>query len=151
MRRLTPARYAETTEPPWDRADVPWIARLAARWGITILGFLAAEAFVNWLYDRDRIFIEGWEALLAAAAIFVILRALVRPILVFLTCPLQLITLGLFILVINAVILLLTEEVAGWFDINFSIDGFLPAFIGALVISLVSFAFSRALRRNPFS
>jgi putative membrane protein len=149
MPRFAAVRYWEATEPPWDQGDVPWIVRMAVRWGITIAGFLAAKGFVNWLYGRDRFFIDGWEPLLAAAAIFVVLRAVVRPVLLFLTCPLQLITLGLFILVVNAAILLLTEEVAGWFDMNFSIDGFWPAFIGALVISAVSFALSRVLRRNP--
>jgi len=103
MSRITVERYWEETEPPWDRGDVPWIVRMAVRWGITLVGFLAAEWFVNdVVYDRDRFIVDGTEALLIAAAIFVGLRAVLRPILLFLTCPLQLITFGLFILVINA-------------------------------------------------
>jgi len=42
-----------------------------------------------------------------------------------------------------------TEEVCDWFDIKFTVDGFWPAFVGALVISAVSFVISRFLRRNP--
>ncbi len=139
------------TEPPWDRADVPWVARVAVRWLITVAGFVAAELFVNdvW-YSRDRWLTDGMEPVLLAALIYVAMRAVARPVLIFLTCPLQLLTLGLFLLVINALIVLLTEEVCDWFGIAFAVQGFWPAFIGALVISLVSFTISRVLRRNPF-
>jgi putative membrane protein len=143
-------RYVEETEPPWDQGNVPWIVRIAVRYVITVLAFVIAEWFVNAVFDRDRFFLIGTEATLLAPAIFVAVRAVLRPILVILTCPLQLITLGLFIFVVNALILVFTEEVCDWFDIKFVIDGFWPAFIGALVISGVSFAISRLLRRNPF-
>jgi putative membrane protein len=143
--------YWDNTEPQWDRPKVPWIVRIAVRWGIVILAFLAARWFVNNIaYERDRWFIDDWQALLLATAIFVAVRAVCRPILLFMTCPLQLLTLGLFALVINALIVLLTKKVCGWLDIGFTVDGFWPAFIGALVISLVSFVLSRAVRRNPF-
>jgi putative membrane protein len=142
--------YWDYSEPPWDRGEVPWIARVMVRWAITIVAFLAAEWFVNDVfYDSDRFVIEGSEALLLAAAIYVVLRAFVRPILMLLTFPLQLITLGLFVLVVNAMIVLFVEVLCDWLGIQFAIDGFWPAFIGALVISLVSFVISRFLRRNP--
>ncbi len=142
--------YWDYSEPPWDRGEVPWIARVMVRWAITIVAFLAAEWFVNDVfYDSDRFVIEGSEALLLAAAIYVLLRAFVRPILMLLTFPLQLLTLGLFVLVVNAIIVLFVELLCDWLGIQFAIDGFWPAFIGALVISLVSFVISRFLRRNP--
>jgi putative membrane protein len=142
--------YWDYSEPPWDRGEVPWIARVMVRWAITIVAFLAAEWFVNDVfYDSDRFVIEGSEALLLAAAIYVLLRAFVRPILMLLTFPLQLLTLGLFVLVVNAMIVLFVELLCDWLGIKFAIDGFWPAFIGALVISLVSFLISRFLRRNP--
>ncbi|MEO8457646.1 MAG: phage holin family protein [Chloroflexota bacterium] len=144
--------YWQNTEPSWDEPRVPWIIRILVRWAIVIGAFLAAEWFVNNVaYTRDRWYIEDWQALLAATAIFVFVRALVRPILLILTCPLQLITLGLFALVINALVLLLAEKVCHWLSIGFDIDGFWPAFIGALVISIVSFALSRIVRRQPFA
>jgi putative membrane protein len=148
--RIVFVRYVEETEPPWDRGDVPWIVRIAVRWAITVLAFIIAEWFVNAVFDADRFFLIGTEATLLAPAIFVVVRAILRPLLVFITCPLQIITLGLFIFVVNALILLFTEEVCDWFGVKFSIDGFWPAFVGALVISGVSFAISRLLRRNPF-
>lgn len=142
--------YWDYSEPPWDRGEVPWIARVMVRWAITIVGFLVAEWFVNDVfYDSDRFVINGTEALLLAAAIYVVVRAFVRPILMLLTFPLQLITLGVFVLVVNAMIVLLVELLCDWWGIKFVIEGFWPAFIGALVISLVSFVISRFLRRNP--
>lgn len=151
MRQFAYSKYIDNTEPPWDTKGVPLIVRLAVRFGITVLGFIVAEWFVNnVVYDRNRWFTDGWESLLLAAAIYVIIRATIRPVLMFLTCPLQLITLGLFILVINAVIVIITEWVCDLFGIDFLVDGFWPAFIGALVISVVSFALSRVVRRSPF-
>jgi putative membrane protein len=127
------------------------VVRIAVRWAITVGGFVAAEWFVNNVaYQRDRWFTDGWEPLLLAAAIYVVLRAFVRPVLVILTCPLQLLTLGLFLLVVNGIIVLIDEEICDWLGIDFAVDGFWPALIGALVISLTSFAISRVLRRNPF-
>jgi len=136
--------YWSNTEPPWDR-DVPWLGRLAVRWGITMVGLLAAAWIVR------GVEVEGWQSLLAAAAIFVAARALLRPLLVFLTCPLQLLTLGLFILVVNALVLAFTAWLSGQLGIEFNVDGFTAAFLGALVISAVSFALSRFLRRNPIA
>jgi putative membrane protein len=148
--RIIFVRYIEETEPPWDQGNVPWIVRIAVRWAITVVAFIIAEWFVNEVFDRDRFFLIGTEATLLAPAIFVVVRAVLRPLLIFLTCPLQIITLGLFITVVNALIVVFTEEVCDWFGISFAIDGFWPAFIGALVISAVSFVISRLLRRNPF-
>lgn len=149
MRRFTFETYWEETEPEWERGNVPWVFRVLVRWAIIAVGFLAAEAVVNWLWEPpDRFVIDSWKSLVAASGIFLVVRAVVRPVLLFLTCPLQLITLGLFVFVVNALILLLTEEVCDWFDVNFAIDGFWPAFVGALVISAVSLGLDRLVRRN---
>ena len=151
MSRFTFESYWENTEPEWDRGDVPWIVRILVRWGIIALGFLAAEAVVNWLWEPpDRFIIDGWTSLMAASAIFLAVRAVFRPVLMFLTCPLQLLTLGLFVFVINTLILVLTEQVGDWFDVSFNVAGILPAFVGALVISAVSFSLDRIVRRNMF-
>jgi putative membrane protein len=149
-RRVTVYTYWEQTEPPWDY-DVPWIVRMFVRWAITIVGFLAAEWFVNdvW-YDSDKWVMDGAEALILSTLIFVFIRALVRPFLILLSCACLVLTLGLFITVVNALIVILTEEICDWLGIGFSVDGFWPAFIGALVVSFVSFLISRLLRRNPF-
>jgi len=134
-------RFWSQTEPPWDRRNVPWIVRLTVSWGLAMVGFLAAEALISGIY------IDGWQALLAAAAIFVVARDLLRPLLLLLTCPLQILTFGLFIFVINAGILVLTAWLSDRWGVGFDVDGFVDAFLGALVISAVAFLLSRLLVR----
>ena len=69
-----------------------------------------------------------------AGAILGIVNALVKPILVILTLPFTLITLGLFLFVVNAICLALTAALVP----GFNIDGFLAAFLGALLVTVVS-------------
>ncbi|HZA30753.1 MAG TPA: phage holin family protein [Propionibacteriaceae bacterium] len=77
--------------------------------------------------------------LLVVALIFGIVNAIVKPILAFFSIPLLLLTLGLFLLVINACMLLLTSWLAGKFGLGFEVDGFWVAMIGAIIVSIVSF------------
>ena len=77
--------------------------------------------------------------LLVVALIFGVLNAVLRPIFKLVTLPLLLLTLGLFLLVINAVMLLLTSWVSNRVDLGWSVDGFGTAVLGALVVSVVSF------------
>ena len=76
--------------------------------------------------------------LLGVAVVFGVLNALVRPILTLLSCPLIIATLGLFLLVLNALMLLLTAAVSTSLGLGFRVEGFLPAFIGALVVGITS-------------
>ena len=62
--------------------------------------------------------------------------------------PLEIITLGLFTFVINAFMLLLTSWVAQGMGVGFRVDGFLPALVGALIITIVSFVLSRVLTKT---
>ena len=71
------------------------------------------------------------------ALIFGLLNAIVKPILKFLTCPFILLTLGLFTLLINTGLFYLTGWIGMQFDYGFFVDGFLPAFLGALVVSVI--------------
>jgi putative membrane protein len=84
------------------------------------------------------IFDGEWLNILWLALIIGLLNALVRPLLKFLTCPLIILTLGLFTIVVNTVILLLTNSIGQVFDLGLSVDGFWPALLGSLVISIVS-------------
>jgi len=87
----------------------------------------------------------GWVVWVIVALIFGVLNALIRPLLKVLTCPLIILTLGLFTLVINAAMLLLLSWLAGVLGVGFHVDGFIPAFWGGLVISIVSFVLSLVL------
>jgi putative membrane protein len=80
----------------------------------------------------------GFIPFLAVALVFGLLNAFVRPILKLLTCPLQILTLGLFTFVINAIILWMTSALSTKLDLGFHVTGFGAAFLGALVITVVS-------------
>ena len=75
------------------------------------------------------------------------MNSLLRPILTVLTCPLIVVTLGLFTLVINACMLLLTGWLSARWDLGFSVSGFWAAFFGGLVVGLVSVVLSLLLPR----
>jgi putative membrane protein len=93
------------------------------------------------------IYAESPLTILIVALIFGVVNALIKPVISFFTCPMILLTLGLFIFVINAVMLWFTAWVAHALDLGFGITGgFWSAFWGALVISLVSFAISLLIK-----
>ncbi|MEU8146100.1 phage holin family protein [Nonomuraea sp. NPDC052129] len=80
-----------------------------------------------------------WGTLLIVALIFGLINAIVKPIIKTLGCALIVLTLGLFLLVINAAMLLLTSWISGQLDIPFHVANFYPAaFWGAIIISVVS-------------
>ena len=85
-------------------------------------------------------------SLLLVALVFGVLNAIVRPILKLLTCPLIILTLGLFTFVINALMLWLTSAVSESFGLGFHVTGFGPAFLGALVVTIVSVLLSVFVR-----
>ena len=80
--------------------------------------------------------------LLIVALIFGVLNALVKPIFKLVTLPVLLLTLGLFLIVINACMLLLTSWVAEKVGLGWEVDGFGTALLGALIVSVVSFVLS---------
>jgi putative membrane protein len=85
--------------------------------------------------------------LLLVAAVFGVVNSLLRPILTVLTCPLIVLTLGLFTLVINAVMLLITGWLSARWDLGFAVSGFWAAFLGGLVVGVVSLLLSLLLPR----
>lgn len=99
----------------------------------------AIALYVATVFVPGLSFDGHWTTIVVVAFIFGLANALVRPLLEFLTCPLIIVTLGLFTLVINAAMLLLTGAVADYFKLGFHVNGFVAAFIGALVMSIVSF------------
>ncbi len=97
-------------------------------WIFTSIGVLAAARIV------PGIQCDGWGTLLITALVLGIFNAFLKPILFILTLPLQLVTLGLFTLVINALLLMLTDTLVR----EFHVRDFWAAFFGGLVISVVS-------------
>jgi putative membrane protein len=106
------------------------------RWMITTVAVMVAPAFISGIrYDT-------LGALIGAALLLGILNAFVRPVLLILSAPLILVTLGLFILVINALMLRLVPSMV----IGFHVDSFGSAFWGALLISVISWILSAFFR-----
>ena len=117
--------------------------RFLLRWLIAALALYAAVQLVPGInYDGD------WTTLAGMALVFGFVNAIVRPIMTVLSCPLILLTLGVFTLVINGAMLLLATRLAGLFGVSFYVEGFGPAFWGALVISIVSFFLSLLIREE---
>lgn len=104
------------------------------RWAINAVALYAAIALVPGL-QLDN---PSWLAYIWLALIFGLVNALVRPLLKLLTCPLILLTLGLFTLIINTVMLYLTAWLGGQFGLGLNIADFVAAFLGALIISVIS-------------
>ena len=84
----------------------------------------------------------SWWSLLFVALVFGLLNASIRPLLKLLSLPIIILTLGLFIFVINALMLMLTAWLSGLLGLGFYVAGFWDAFVGGLIISVVSFLLS---------
>ena len=85
------------------------------------------------------------STLIIIGVVFGILNAILKPIITLLTCPLVILSLGLFVLVINGVMLLVT---AALIPARLQIDGFWPAFVGGIVMSIISLILERVLGVN---
>ena len=110
-----------------------------------ILWRLLINAAALWAATRavPGISFEGdWRLLFVVALVFGVLNVLVRPVVTLLTLPLLIVTLGLFTFVVNALMLWLTSAISDALALGFSVRGFRAAFVGALVVSIVSFALS---------
>ena len=110
---------------------------LLLRWIINAVALGVAATLVSGIHVDG-----GWLVLALVALIFGLVNALIRPLVTLLTCPLIILTLGLFTLVINAGMLLLVSWIAGLLGIGFTVDGFWAAFWGGLVIGIVSIVLS---------
>lgn len=109
---------------------------------------LAINAFALWCAARyiDGISYTGtWQGLVGLALVFGVVNTFIRPILSFLSFPIRIITLGLFTLVINALMLLLTARIGSAFGIDIHIRGFVAALIGAICVSIVSLVLNAIL------
>ena len=106
------------------------------RWLVTTVAVLIAAHLI------PGISYEGWGTLLGASLLLGIINAFVRPFLLLLSLPWIIITMGLFIFVINALLLMLVSKIIPAFQVS----GFWSAFFGAIVISFVSWLLSSFFR-----
>jgi putative membrane protein len=102
---------------------------------------LLVNAAALWVATRvvpGVTFAGGWLPLLAVAVVFGVVNAFIRPVAKILTFPLIIVTLGIFALVVNGLMLWLTSSLSDAVGLGFHVGGFWAAFWGAVVVSLVS-------------
>lgn len=100
----------------------------------------ASVAVAAWIVPGIRIDDDrGVSAILIMAAVLAVVNLLVKPVLTAVSCCLIIVTLGLFLLVINTLTFWLASGIASdWFDAGFHVSGFWAAFFGGLIVSVVS-------------
>ena len=120
------------------------MTRFFLRWLINTVALYAAVALLNG--HGVTPLSTNWLSFIWLALIFGFLNALLRPLLKFLTCPLIILTLGVFTLVINAFLFWLAGVIGTNFGFGFLVDGFWPAFLGGLIVTIVSVILTTILK-----
>ena len=119
--------------------------KLLIRWVIASLALFAAV----WFVPGIRVAGNAWIIYAVMAVILGLVNAIVRPLLKLLTCPFIILTLGLFTLVINGLTLWLASTIAvNWFHVGFYVDGFWAAFLGGLIVSIVTVILSALVKED---
>ena len=119
--------------------------KMLIRWIITGFSLFVAA----WIVPGIRVTGDGWTVFAVMAVILGLVNAIIRPVLKLLSCPLIVLTLGLFVLVINGITLWLASALAvSWFHVGFYVDGFWAAFLGALIVSIVSVVLTGLVREE---
>jgi putative membrane protein len=120
------------------------MGKLLVRWFIAAIALLAAA----WIVPGIRVDGNAWVAYGLMAVTLGLVNAVIRPFLKLLTCPLIFLTLGLFLLVINAVSFLIAARIASGLGVGFHVDGFLPALLGSLIVSVVTVVLSTGAKKD---
>ena len=118
------------------------MTRFLIRWAINAVALYVAIAIVPGIETQSA----NLLSLIWLALIFGIVNALLSPLLKLLTCPLILLTLGLFTLLINTFLFWLAGRVGDAFGVGFTVAGFWPALLGSIVVSVVSIVLSLVFR-----
>ncbi len=116
------------------------MTRFILRWAINAAAIFLAIRFVPGISLQS-----GWVSVIWLALIFGLVNAILRPVLSLLTCPLIILTLGLFTLLINTFLLWLTGQIGYIFGIGLTMSGFWPALLAGLVVTVVSVVLSLIL------
>ena len=113
------------------------MTKMIIRLAINAVAVFAAIYFLNGRGITAEA--SGWWYYIGLGLIFGLVNAVLRPLLVVLSCPLLVLTLGLGTLLINTLLFYLSGLIGQYFGIGFTVDGFWPAFLGSLIVSVVSF------------
>lgn len=118
------------------------MARFLIRLLINAVAVYAAALIVPGIHLDN----PGWVSYIVLGLVIGLLNALIKPILKFLSCPLIILTLGLFTLLINTYLFYLAGEIGTRFHAGFSVENFWSAFWGGLIVSLVNIVLTTALK-----
>lgn len=118
------------------------------QWVINAVAIVIAVRVVDGISFRGE-----WWHMLIIGAIFGVINGFIKPVIKFFTYPIIIITLGIFVFIINAAMLGLTALISNIFKLGFEVNGFVPAFWGALIVSVVGIFLSwitgtRSFRRQ---
>lgn len=123
---------------PWGTSMVTLVV---LQWAINAVAIVVAVKAIDGIEFAGR-----WWQMLILGAVFGIVNSLIRPVVRFLSYPIIVFTLGIFTLIINAAMLLLTSLISQFLDLGLMVKGFFPALLGAFVVSVVSTALSWLIR-----
>ena len=114
------------------------------KWLINTVALYVAVAFVPGITPQS----DNWLSFIWLAAIFGLLNSVLRPFIKILSCPLIVLSLGLFMLIINTMMFSLAGQIGTNFKVGFTVDNFMAAFWGAMVVSLVSMVLQGLFREE---
>ncbi|CAN5738960.1 phage holin family protein [soil metagenome] len=116
---------------------------------IRILISTLAVLFTSWLLPESMVHVDNFTTAIIVALVLAFLNSVVKPIFILLTIPVTVVTMGLFLLVINAIIILITD----YFIDGFTVGGFWAALIFSIVLTIINSIFNgiqkRDEKRNP--
>ena len=119
---------------------------------MTFLVRLLVNAAALWVATHlvpGVVYSGGWISFLGVALVFGFVNAFIRPVAKILTFPLIIVTLGIFSLVVNGLMLCLTSSLSAALGLGFHVSGFWAAFFGALIVSIVSTLLSMMVTEEP--
>jgi len=117
--------------------------KLIIRWIVSTLALFTAAYLIPGIRVEEP---NAWMVYALMALILGLVNAVIRPLLKLLSCPLIILTLGIFVLVINGASFLLAARIAEVLGVGFYVDGFLSALLGALIVSVISVFFNIFLK-----
>jgi len=117
--------------------------KLIIRWVVAALALFAAEYLVPGIRVADP---NAWTVYAVMAVVLGLVNALIRPFLSLLSCPFIILTLGVFVLVINALSFWIAARIAEALNVGFFVEDFKAALLGSLVVSVVSIFFNIFLK-----
>jgi putative membrane protein len=112
------------------------MGKFIVRWAVNAVALYAAIAIMQGRGIEPQS--QNWLSFIWLALIFGFVNAILRPLITMLTCPLIILTLGLGALLINTLLFWLAGLIGTRFGVGFTVDGFWPAFLGALVVTVIS-------------